>query len=122
GGTYSATVTPAGGNLTPTGTVTFTSAGATLCTATLDATGAGRCTGVPATGVTATYGGDKDFESSAAAPTAATAGGTVPATLALTLGAPGAFGAFTPGLTHDYAATTTADVVSTAGDAALTVS
>ena len=46
----------------------------------------------------------------------------MPATLALTLGAPASFGAFTPGVTKDYAATTSANVVSTAGDAALSVS
>jgi hypothetical protein len=50
------------------------------------------------------------------------AGATVPATLALTLGAPATFGAFTPGVGKDYTASTTADVLSTAGDAALTVS
>jgi hypothetical protein len=49
-------------------------------------------------------------------------GGTVPATLGLTLGAPASFGAFTPGVAHTYTAQTTADVVSTAGDAALSVS
>jgi hypothetical protein len=48
--------------------------------------------------------------------------GTVPATLALTLGAPASFGAFTPGVAHTYTATTSADVVSTAGDATLSVS
>jgi photosystem II stability/assembly factor-like uncharacterized protein len=48
-------------------------------------------------------------------------GGTVPATLALTLGTPGSFGAFTPGVDKDYAASTTATVVSTAGDAVLSV-
>jgi lysophospholipase L1-like esterase len=48
-------------------------------------------------------------------------GGTVPATLALTLGAPASFGAFTPGVAADYTASTTATVVSTAGDAALSV-
>jgi hypothetical protein len=48
-------------------------------------------------------------------------GGTVPATLALTLGAPASFGGFTPGVAHDYSASTTADVVSTAGDAVLSV-
>ena len=47
----------------------------------------------------------------------------MPATLSLTLGAPAAtFGAFTPGVAKDYTATTTATVISTAGDAALTVS
>ena len=47
---------------------------------------------------------------------------TVPATLALTLGPNPAFGAFTPAVDRDYTATTTANVVSTAGDASLTVS
>src|SRR4051794_12383204 len=48
-------------------------------------------------------------------------GGTVPATLSLTLGTPAAFGAFTPGAAKDYAASMTANVISTAGDAALSV-
>jgi glycosyl hydrolase family 92 len=51
-----------------------------------------------------------------------TVGGTVPATLSLTLGAPASFGTFTPGLGKTYEASTTATVVSTAGDAALSVS
>jgi M6 family metalloprotease-like protein len=46
-------------------------------------------------------------------------GGTVPATLALTLGPPASFAAFTPGVAQTYTATTTADVLSTAGDATL---
>jgi GH35 family endo-1,4-beta-xylanase len=46
-------------------------------------------------------------------------GGTVPATLSLTLGAPASFGAFTPGVDHTYDASTTATVTSTAGDATL---
>ncbi|MDA0164588.1 M14 family metallopeptidase [Solirubrobacter ginsenosidimutans] len=50
-----------------------------------------------------------------------TAGGDVPATLALTLGAPATFGAFTPGVAKSYTATTTATVISTAGDATLSV-
>ena len=50
-----------------------------------------------------------------------TVGGTVPATLALTLGAPATFSPFTPGVGKDYFATTTATVTSTAGDATLTV-
>ena len=45
----------------------------------------------------------------------------MPATLSLTLGAPASFGAFTPGVAKDYTASTTANVISTAGDAALTV-
>ncbi len=48
-------------------------------------------------------------------------GGSVPATLALTMGTPAAFGAFTPGVAKDYTASTTANVISTAGDAALSV-
>ena len=47
--------------------------------------------------------------------------GTVPGTLALAIGAPVTFGAFTPGVGRDYTGTTTANVTSTAGDAALTV-
>jgi hypothetical protein len=49
-------------------------------------------------------------------------GGSVPATLSLTLGANASFGAFTPGIAKDYTASTPATVISTAGDAALTVS
>jgi X-Pro dipeptidyl-peptidase len=48
-------------------------------------------------------------------------GGTVPATLSLTLGASAGFGAFTPGITKTYSASTSANVVSTAGDALLSV-
>ena len=48
-------------------------------------------------------------------------GGTVGATLSLVLGPPPTFGAFTPGVTRDYTASTTATVISTAGDAQLTV-
>src|SRR5262249_25125174 len=57
--------------------------------------------------------------------TSATGGptGTVPATLGLTLGSqPASFGTFTPGLAQDYTAQTTATVISTPGDAALSVS
>ena len=51
-----------------------------------------------------------------------TVGGTVPATLSLTLGPAVSFGAFSAGVTKTYEASTTATVVSTAGDATLTVS
>ena len=50
-----------------------------------------------------------------------TVGGTVPATLALTLGAAPSFGAFVPGVAREYTANTTATVLSTAADATLTV-
>jgi hypothetical protein len=45
--------------------------------------------------------------------------GTVPATLALTLGPAIQLGQFTPGVTRTYTASTTANVISSAGDAAL---
>ncbi len=48
--------------------------------------------------------------------------GTVPATLALTLGTAATFGAFTPGVDRTYDAGTTAQVISSAGNAALSVS
>ena len=48
-------------------------------------------------------------------------GGTVPATLSLSLGPAAAFGPFTPGVAKDYLANTTATVTSTAGDATLSV-
>jgi type 1 glutamine amidotransferase len=50
-----------------------------------------------------------------------TIGSTVPATLSLTLGPPASFGTFTPGLAKDYSASTTASIISTAGDALLSV-
>ena len=57
-----------------------------------------------------------------APPAAAPVGGVVAPTLALTLGAPAAFGPFTPGVAKDYTTSTTATVISTAGDATLTAS
>ncbi len=48
--------------------------------------------------------------------------GTVPATLSLVLGAPATFAPFQPGVGKDYLATTSAQIVSTAGDATLSVS
>jgi predicted dienelactone hydrolase len=47
--------------------------------------------------------------------------GTVPSTLALTLGPAASFGAFTPGVAKDYTTTLGATVTSTAGDATLSV-
>ncbi|WP_169542094.1 ThuA domain-containing protein [Solirubrobacter soli] len=49
------------------------------------------------------------------------AGGSVAPTLSLSLGAAATFGAFTPGVARTYTATTTANVISSAGDASLTV-
>jgi len=51
-----------------------------------------------------------------------TVGGDVAPTLSLTLGDAASFGDFTPGTAKDYTSTTTASVVSTAGDAALSIS
>jgi hypothetical protein len=46
----------------------------------------------------------------------------VPATLSLTLGAPASFGSFIPGVPRDYNASMAANVISSAGDATLSVS
>jgi amidase len=46
----------------------------------------------------------------------------VPATLSLTMGAPASFGAFLPGVGREYTASTTANVISSAADATLSVS
>jgi photosystem II stability/assembly factor-like uncharacterized protein len=48
--------------------------------------------------------------------------GTVPATLALSLGSAATFGQFQPGVAKDYFAQTSATITSTAGDATLSVS
>jgi aminopeptidase N len=48
-------------------------------------------------------------------------GGSVPATLSLTLERPVSFSPFVPGAANTYTASTTANVISTAGDAALSV-
>jgi aminopeptidase N len=48
-------------------------------------------------------------------------GGSVPATLSLSLGAPISFGAFAPGSSQTYTASTTANVISTSGDVTLSV-
>ncbi|RKQ90761.1 LVIVD repeat-containing protein [Solirubrobacter pauli] len=57
----------------------------------------------------------------ASAPVEAPVGGTVPATLSLSLGAAQPLGPFTPGVAKLYEATTKATVTSTAGDATLSV-
>jgi hypothetical protein len=51
----------------------------------------------------------------------ASAGGTVPSTLSLTLGGAANLGAFTPGVAREYTAALTANTISTAGTAALSV-
>jgi sugar phosphate isomerase/epimerase len=59
--------------------------------------------------------------SSNASDSLGTIGGTVGSILSLTLGTSASFGSFTPALGRDYDAATSANVVSTAGNAALTV-
>jgi predicted dienelactone hydrolase len=61
------------------------------------------------------------FGAKLASAAGAVVGGTVPATLSLTLGTPATFGSFTPGLDWVYSASSTATVVSSAGDATLSV-
>ncbi|MDA0179592.1 M14 family zinc carboxypeptidase [Solirubrobacter phytolaccae] len=51
-----------------------------------------------------------------------TVGGTVPATLSLSLGAPAVLGPFQPGVDKEYVTSSDATVTSTAGDATLSVS
>jgi predicted dienelactone hydrolase len=62
------------------------------------------------------------FTSRLARAAGGTVGGTVPATLSLTVGGPVSFGAFAPGVDREYTATAPANVISSAGDAALSVS
>jgi enterochelin esterase-like enzyme len=126
-----ATVTPGTAEpVAPTGTVQFSAGGAPLG-APVPLVGGKATLAVPSTlgaaAVTATYSGDAFYNTSngsvpfeSTSPTGGV-GGSVPATLSLTLGAPATFGAFTPGVTADYTASTTANVISTAGDATLSV-
>jgi PKD repeat protein len=67
----------------------------------------------------AEFGGNGVTVQETSAPGTAT--GTVPATLSLSLGTPASFGAFTAGVAKTYSAGTTANVISTAGDATLSV-
>ena len=69
-----------------------------------------------------TYPGRDESPDWGVLPNPAVVGGTVPATLSLTLGASASFGTFQPGLARDYTATVAGSVTSTAGSATLTVS
>ena len=71
--------------------------------------------------LTATSESDPTKTMSATCGTDGQVGGTVPATLSLSMGAPANFGPFTPGMQKDYFASTTANVISTAADATLSV-
>ena len=61
------------------------------------------------------------FRAKLARASSGTVGGTVPATLALTLGGPASLGAFVPGVDRTYDGSTTATVTSTAGSATLSI-
>ena len=79
----------------------------------------GQITGTPQDGVC--WGGCDGSKVTYSGTSDGSAGGTVPATLSLTLGTPATFGTFTPGIDKTYDATGTANVISTAGDALLSV-
>jgi len=64
--------------------------------------------------------GTANFKTTVETPATGGVSGTVPATLSLTLGAPAMFGAFVAGVDRTYDASTTASIISTAGDAKLT--
>jgi hypothetical protein len=138
GASLTSTTPVISGTGTPGDTVTVSNGNTVLCTATVAADGTWSCT--PSTALpagaatlTATQADQTGNPSAASAPvavtvpagatsTTGTVGGTTPATLALTLGAPASFGPFTPGVDKTYTASSTANVVSSAGDATLSVS
>ncbi len=112
------------GNNEPTGI--YVSDGATTDTGMLGATDPATESGVRIF-VTQQHGTNTTFEitpgrSNSYVSTPGTVGGTVPATLALTVSGPASFGAFTAGVAKDYTATTGTNVISSAGDATLSVS
>jgi X-Pro dipeptidyl-peptidase len=107
---------------TPTGAVQFKAGDANLGAPVPLVHGVATLTTAAGSGpITAAYRGDGGFDPSTTTAASGSVSGSVPATLSLTLGTPATFGAFTPGVAHDYTATTTADVISTAGDATLSV-
>ncbi|MDA0168409.1 Ig-like domain repeat protein [Solirubrobacter taibaiensis] len=133
-GTKTVTATVAPGTVepaTPTGSVQFL-AGSTPLGGPVALVNGTATLSVPSTSgassITAVYNGDALYNASTSSAVAysatsasGTASGSVPATLSLSLGAPAAFGAFTPGTTRIYETATTANVISTAGDATLSV-
>jgi subtilase family protein/Big-like domain-containing protein len=138
GATLTSTQPQISGTGTPGDTVTVSSGTTVVCTAVVGAGGTWSCTpalALPAGAatLTATQADQTNNPSAASAPVAitvptgstsstGTVSGTTPATLALSLGAPASFGPFIPGLDKTYTASTTATVVSSAGDAALSFS
>jgi hypothetical protein len=136
-GPVTSTTPPISGTGTPGDTVTVSNGATVVCTATVAADGTWSCTPSPAlpagaASLTATQADATGNPSMPSAPVAITVplgstsstgsvSGTTPATLALSLGGPASFGAFTPGVDKTYTASTTADVISSAGDATLSV-
>jgi uncharacterized protein YjiK len=103
--------------------VTGVSFGASTSGFTFDnAAGAATVSQLSAVGVNGAFKSSANEVGSPGTHPTATVAGTVPATLSLSLGAPATFGAFTPGVDHEYTAQTTATVTSTAADATLSVS
>ncbi len=123
-GTLAVTVTPATAEpAVPTGTVQAFSGDAPLGAPVALAGGKATLPVANASDVRVVYSGDALYNTSSSEKfSVATVGGTVPATLSLTLGPAASFGPFTPGVDKTYTAQTSANVISTAGDAALSVS
>jgi hypothetical protein len=126
------------GTGTPGDTVTVSNGSTVVCTATVAADGTWSCT--PATALpggatatlTATQADRTGNPSAASAPvtinvplgstsSTGTVSGAVGPTLALSLAGPASFGPFTPGVDKTYSTTTTANVISSAANAALSV-
>jgi photosystem II stability/assembly factor-like uncharacterized protein len=80
------------------------------------------CTGLSDPGFSVVYDYANSTDTVVFPTSTGTVTGTVPATLALSLGDPASFGPFTAGVARDYTASTTATVTSTAGDATLSIS
>ncbi len=89
------------------------------CSGSVDDFGAANALGAPKTGSCATL---TTTGVTVETPVQGGVGGAVPATLSLTLGAPATFGGFVPGTAAEYTASTSANIISTAGSASLTVS
>jgi X-Pro dipeptidyl-peptidase len=113
----------------PTGTVQASSGGAPLGPPVALAGGTATIPVTRTAGpIVVTYSGDRLYNAGsatvayAATSASGTAAGAVAPTLSLSLGAPASLGALVPGRDATYSAQTTADVISTAGDATLGVS
>jgi enterochelin esterase-like enzyme len=131
-GTLTATVSPASPQpAKPSGTVQFIAGGKLLGAPVPLVNGVATLAAPDTAGgttVSAVYAGDSLYNVStspivsyAATSALGAVAASVPATLSISLGAPASFGSFTAGQSKTYEAATTANVISTAGDAALSV-